>query len=65
MNDTWQDPPISGDDPRAWLASLSRRQRAILALRQSKMKDAEIAAMLGCSLEEVAAVPYPKQWDER
>ena len=65
VNDTWQDPPISGDDPRAWLASLSRRQRAILALRQSKMKDAEIAAMLGCSLEEVAAVPYPRQWGER
>lgn len=65
VNDTWQDPPISGDDPRAWLASLSRRQRAILALRQSKMKDAEIAAMLDCSLEEVTTVAYPRRWGER
>jgi hypothetical protein len=65
VNDTWQDPPISEDDPRAWLASLSRRQRAILALRQSKVDDSEIAAMLDCSLKEVAAVPYPRQWSER
>jgi hypothetical protein len=61
VNDSWQDPPISDDDPRAWLASLSRRQRAILALRQSKMEDSAIAAMLGCPLEEIAAVPHPRQ----
>jgi hypothetical protein len=65
VGDTWQDPPISDDDPRARLASLSRRERAILALRQSKVDDAEIAAMLDCSLAEVAAVPSPRQWSER
>jgi hypothetical protein len=64
VNDSWQDPPISDDDPRAWLASLSRRQRAILALRQSKMEDSAIAAMLGCPLEEIAAVPNPRQGGE-
>jgi hypothetical protein len=65
VNDTWQDPPMSDDDPRAWLASLSRRQRAILALRQSNLDDAEIAAMLNCSPAEVAAVPSPRLWGER
>jgi hypothetical protein len=65
VNDTWQDPPISKDDPRALLASLSRRQRAILALRQSKVDDFDIATMLGCSHEEVTAVPFPRQWGER
>ena len=61
VSDTWQDPPMSDDDPRAWLASLSRRQRAILALRQSKVDDAMIAAILNCSPADVAAVPSPRQ----
>jgi hypothetical protein len=65
VSDTWQDPPIGDDDPRARLASLSRRERAILALRQSKVDDSKIAAMLDCSLAEVTGVPYPSQWSER
>jgi hypothetical protein len=65
VNDPWQDPPISEDDPRAWLAALSRRQRAILALRQSTVDDSEIAAIVGCSPTEVAAVPHPRHWSER
>jgi hypothetical protein len=65
VNDSWRDPPMGEDDPRAWLAALSRRQRAISALRQSKMDDSEIAATLGWPPAEIAAVPHPRHWSER
>jgi hypothetical protein len=65
MKDAWQHPAFREGDPPGKLAALTRQQRAILALRQSDLDDSEIAAMLGCSPKEVAAVPLPDVWSER
>lgn len=65
LSDAWQDPPIGDDHPLAWLARLPRRQRAIWTLRHARVNATDIADILDCSLEEVAAVPYPRQWNER
>jgi hypothetical protein len=65
VEDHWGDPEISEGDPRKGLEALSRPHRAILALRQSKIDDSEIAAMLGCTLKDVAAVPHPRPGSER
>jgi hypothetical protein len=65
MKDAWRHPEFSEGDPPGKLAALTRQQRAILALRQSDLDDSEIAAMLDCSLEVIAAVPPGDAWSER
>jgi hypothetical protein len=65
LSDAWQDPPIEDDHPLAWLARLPRRQRAIWTLSHARVNAADIADILDCSLEEVAALPAPRQWNEQ
>jgi hypothetical protein len=65
VSDAWRDPPIGEYDPRISLSRLTRRDRAVWALRRSELSDAEIARMLACSAEEVAAAVSPTSGDER
>jgi len=65
VSDAWRDPPIGEDDPRVSLARLSRRDRAVWALRRCEVSDAHIAHMLDCSAEEIIAAVSPVLGDER
>lgn len=64
LTDAWRDPVTSEDDPRVPLARLSRRDRAIWALRRYGESDANIARMLDCSAEQVAWAAHPATGDE-
>jgi len=65
LTDAWRDPVVPEDDPRVPLLRLSRRDRAIWALRRYGESDAHIARMLDCSAEQVAWAASPARGDER
>lgn len=65
VSDPWQDPPIGNDDPQAWLARLSRPERAILALQRCRVDAADIAKMVGWPVKEVAKMADLGPWSER
>jgi hypothetical protein len=65
VRDTWEDPKLGPGDPRALLLPLSRRVRAICALRRCDVPDADIAYMLDCSVGEVADAACPGAGDQR
>jgi hypothetical protein len=65
VHDTWEVRELPPGDPRAPLLPLSRRIRAICALRRCDVPDADIAHMLDCSVEEVAGAACPGAGDQR